>query len=72
MEKMQKDFDSRAQAGPFPDLKTLYVEVKAEIQKNPGFEHFRLDLRYELQQLFLNSSVSRSCMFSWSLRMRMA
>ena len=49
MEKMQKDFDSRAQAGPFPDLKTLYVEVKAEIQKNPGFEHFRLDLRYELQ-----------------------
>ena len=43
MEKMRKDFDSKALAGPFKDMPELFRAMEEEIRRNPCFENFKLD-----------------------------
>ena len=46
MEKMRKDFDSKALAGPFKDMPALFQAMEDEIRRNPGFENFKLDTAF--------------------------
>ena len=43
MEKMQKDFDSGSQVGPFPTFDAMCADMENAIRQLPGLEDFELD-----------------------------